>query len=57
MKRKTSVRCLFLDIGGVLLSDEGLGIRSILHTDYRTTRSKLASLSSRDDSREGHRAS
>jgi len=28
---------------------EGLGIRSILHTDYRTTRAKLASLGLRSD--------
>ena len=28
---------------------EGLGIRSILHTDYRTTRAKLASLGLRGD--------
>ena len=28
---------------------EGLGIRSILHTDYRSTRAKLASLGLRND--------
>ena len=76
MRRSAPITTLFVDIGGVLLSDgwdlfrlapdiaqmparqvvyientpmfvqiaEGLGIRSILHTDYRSTRAKLASL-------------
>ena len=75
MKRSTEITALFLDIGGVLLTDgwdhrarrlavtnfnlelgemedrhhltfdtyeEGLGIRSVLHTDYRSTGAKLA---------------
>ena len=59
MKTPAAVTCLFLDIGGVLLTNggdrlylentpmfvqiaEGLGIRSILHADYTSTRARLA---------------
>ena len=48
MKRKTSIRCLFLDIGGVLLSDGW---------DRRARKRAANELSLRDDSRVGHRAS
>jgi hypothetical protein len=73
MKKMAAITCLFLDIGGVLLTDgwdhrarqraakhfklewaemenrHHLGIRSILHTDYRSTCAKLAALGWQND--------
>jgi len=43
MKGSTLVTCMFVEIA------EGLGIRSILHTDYRSTCAKLASLGLQND--------
>jgi hypothetical protein len=40
IKPAAQVTCLFLDIGDA----EALGIRSILHTDYKSTCAKLAAL-------------
>lgn len=75
MKKTRSVTCLFLDIGGVLLTDgwdrhartraathfeleraemEGLGIRSIFHSDYGSTRAKLVSYGLESDERVVH---
>ena len=36
---------------------EGLGIRSILHTDYKSTRAKLASFGLQNDEKESHETS
>ena len=35
---------------------ESVGLRSILHTDFRATRAKLAAFGLRDDEGEGHEA-
>jgi putative hydrolase of the HAD superfamily len=35
---------------------ESVGLRSILHTDFRSTRAKLAAFGLRDDEGEGHEA-
>jgi putative hydrolase of the HAD superfamily len=46
MKKATTITCMFLDIENTPMFvqiAEGLGIRSILHADYRSTRAKLAS--------------
>jgi putative hydrolase of the HAD superfamily len=49
MKQAPAVTCLFLDIVYIentsmfVQIDEGLGIRSVLHTEYGSTCAKLAS--------------
>jgi len=79
MKKAIAIRCLFLDIGGVLLTDgwdhharkraatnfklelaeieeRHHLIRSILHTDYRSTCAKLASFGLQNDAGVIHEA-
>ena len=46
MKNAFAITCVFLDIEDTPMFvqiAQGLGIRSILHTDYRSTCAKLAS--------------
>jgi len=84
MKRAIPITALFLDIGGVLLTDgwdrhirqraatnfkqvvyikdtpmfvqvaESLGIRNILHTDFKSTRAKLVSFGLQNDEKGSH---
>ena len=52
MKKATAITCVFLDIENTPIFvriAEGLGIRSILHTDYRPTYAKLASFGLQND--------
>ena len=46
MKKEAAITCVFLDIDNTTMFvqvAESLGIRSVLHTDYKSTCAKLVS--------------
>ena len=55
MKEATAITCLFIENTPMFVQiAEGSEIRSILHTDYRSTCAKLASFGLQNDEGAGH---